>query len=147
MAFMTCIQVSGLRHRGVIDVTWYSFWLQLQSSTAVSVFSFTAFRSLFITERAKVRARKRNVWHPSPIRLLRGPTDDTWYGGNRILLQSFPSATLTGMRTFIRGGRSVSISDAETGVDHPGNVLLQHPGHITVTHGFSSEVQEVQRQS
>ena len=127
MAVMTCIQVSGLQDSGAIDVTWFWFWSQLQTSTAVSVFSFTAFRSLFITERAKARARKRNLWHPSPIRLLRGPTNDTWYGGNQILLQSFPSATLTGMRTFIRGGKSVSIFDSETGVDHPGNVLLQDP--------------------
>ena len=143
MAVMTCIQVSGLRDRGMIDVTWYLFWLQLQSATAVSVFSFTAFRSLFVTERAKARARKRNLWHPSPIRQLRRVTNDTWYGGNRILLQTFPSATLTGMRTFIRGGGGASTHDTETGVDHPGNVLLQHSGHITVTHGLSSEVEEI----
>ena len=147
MAVMTCIQVAGLRDRGTIDVTWYLFWLQLQTSAAVSVFSLIAFRSLFKTEKAKARARKRILWHTSPIRLLRGPTNDTWYGGNQILLQIFPSATLTGMRTFIRGGRSASLSDTETGVDHPGNVLLQHPGHITVTHGLSSEVQEAQHQS
>ena len=143
MAFMTCIQVSGLRDGGTIDVTWFLFWLQLQTSTAVSVFSFTAFRSLFITEKAKARARKRNLWHPSPIRQLRRVTNDTWYGGNRILLQSFPSATLTGMRTFIRGGRSVNTLDTESGIDHPGEVLLQGPGQITVRHVLSSEVQEI----
>ena len=143
MAVMTCIQISGLRDRGMIDGTWYLFWLQLQSSTAVSVFSFTAFRSLFVTERAKARARKRNLWHPSPIRQLRRVTNDTWYGGNRILLQSFPSATLTGMRTFVRGGKSVNTLDTESGIEHPGEALLQNPGQITVTHGLSSEVQEI----
>ena len=146
LAVITCFQVSGLRNGRTIDITWYSFWLQLQTSTAVSVFSFTAFRSLFTTEKSKLRARKKNLWHPSPIRMLRRMTNDTWYGGNQILSQSFPSATLTGMRTFIRGGRSVSIFDSETGVDHPGDVLLQDPGQITATHGLSSEVQEVQHQ-
>ena len=140
---MACVQGSGFRGGGTIDVTWYFFWVQLQTSTAVSVFSFTAFRSLFITEKSKSRARKRNLWLPSPMRLLRRTTNDTWYGGNQILLQSFPSATLTGMQTFIRGGRSVSTLDTEAGIDHPGDVLLQDPGQITVTHGFSSEVHEI----
>ena len=153
---MKVAQVSGPRERRLIGWKWYFrligwkwylFWEQLQTSTAVSVFSFTAFRSLLITERANARARKGNVWHPSPIRLLRRRTNDTGYGGNQILLQSFPSATLTGMRTFIRGGRSVRIFDTENGVDHPGNVLLQHPGQMTVTHGFSSEVRELQHQA
>ena len=143
LAVMTCILWSGFRDRVRNNLTWYLFWMQLQSSTAVSVFSFTAFRSLFITEKSKARARKKNAWHPSPIRRLRRRTNDTWYGGNYILLQSIPSATLSGMRTFIRGGRSVSMFDTEIGVDHPGDVVLQHPGHITVTHGFSSEVQEI----
>lgn len=128
IAIMACIQVLGIQTRGRLDVTWYVFWLQLQSSTAVSVFSFTAFRSLFIAENSKSRADKKKMWHPPPIRLLRRTIHDTWYGGNHILLQSFPSATLTGMRTFIRGGNSVNRHDTESGIHHSGDVLLQDPG-------------------
>ena len=131
---MICIQVSGLRDRGAIDVSWLLFWSQLQSSTAVSVFSSIAFRSLFMTEKSKSRAGKRKLSHPPPIRLLRRTIHDTWYGGNRILSQSFPSATLTGMRTFIRGGRSVSTHDTASGIELPWEIVLQDPGKITVTH-------------
>ena len=144
---MACILVSGLRDRGMIDGTWYLFWLQLQASTAVLVYSFTAFRALFVAEKAKARARKSNLCHSSPIRQLRKVTNDTWYGGNRILFQSFPSAKLTGMRTLIRGGKSINIIDTETGVDHPEDVVPQDPGHILVTHSLSSEVQELRHQS
>lgn len=133
----------GLNYHGTIDITWTTFGTQLQTTTAVMAFSFTAFRSLFTTEKLKFGARGIKARYSPPVRLLRRTRTNTWYGGNQRILQSFPSATLTGMRTIIRAGTNTRAStlDTETGIELHGGIPLQDLRQITVTHDLSCEVQ------
>lgn len=105
LVVLACLELSGLRYHDTFDVTWAYFTEQLQISAGVLVFSLTAFRSLFTTEKPKFVAREIKSWY-SPVRLLRGPTkEDIRYGRNQRILPSIPSATLTSVRAFIRRGR------------------------------------------
>lgn len=90
-----------------VDATWLIFWVFLEASIAIIVASVTAFRTLFARRGSdprgiKERPKVRNLY---PIRkcLLR-KTD--WEATDRDL-PKIPSATLTGINTFIyNSGRS-----------------------------------------
>ena len=143
LVVLACLELSGLRYHDSIDTTWAFIFGQLQNSAAVLVFSLTAFRSLFTTEKPKFIAREIRSWH-SPTRLLRGPTkEDIRYDGNQRILPSIPSDTLTSVRTFIRRDKTTETLDTEAGIEYPEDALLQDSGQITVTHDLSSEAQEV----
>lgn len=91
-----------------IDATWLICWIYLESSIAIIMASITAFRTLFarggsdphgIKERHKVRI-------PYPIRNRKLRKTD-WEATDREYLPKIPSATLTGINTFIYNqGRS-----------------------------------------
>ncbi len=147
LVVLACLELSGLRYQDTVDITWLAFTQQLQISAAVLVFSLTAFRSLFTTEKPKFIAREIKSWYSS-IRLLRGPTkEDIRYGRNQRILSSIPSATLTSVRAFIRRGRRTNTLDTEAGIEYPHDVLLQDLGQVTVSHDLISEAQEVSYQS
>lgn len=111
---MTSItRYAGYEHRiDSIDATWLICWVYLEASIAIIMASTAAFRTLFargdpdtrgIKERHKVR--KLYLFRK---RLLR-KTD--WQVTDREDLPKIPSATLTGMDTFIyNSGRSGDIT-------------------------------------
>ena len=123
LVVIACIQSSGMRYHGTLDDMWAYLWLQIQVSAAVSVSSLTAFRPLFTTERSKFKARNIKAWYCSPMRLLRETEKDPWYGGKERILPRIPSPTLSGMRTFIRGGArtTTTLDTTSAGVECSGN--------------------------
>ena len=83
---------------------WALFWLQSEASVAVCMVSMTAFQSVFVSGNRKARARERRPWYSSTVARLRLHRDAG--AKNRLqCLPTIPSATLTGMQTFIHGGR------------------------------------------
>ena len=143
LIIVSCLTVSGLRYHGIVDVPWSVLGLQLQTSGAVLVFSFISFRSLFTTENPKFKARDIKKWYSSPILSLRKTGNDALFSGDQRHLPRIPAATLTSLRTFIRGGRRISTIDTEIGLESHRSIPMQDLGQIMVTHRLSSEVQEV----
>ncbi|KAL9024900.1 MAG: hypothetical protein Q9196_006172 [Gyalolechia fulgens] len=107
MAIVAAIRVSGLKSRGTFDFVWLFLWQQIEACVAVAMISLTAFRSVFVASEAS-RARRQAVqkpWHSSVVEAVRRKKG--WpYKKERADLEmpTLPSATLTGMRTFIQGG-------------------------------------------
>lgn len=108
MVIVAAIRVSGLDFRGKFDTVWLFVWSQIESCVAVSMISLTAFRSAFVyseSSRARREGAKR-PWYSSSIEAIRRKraqrlSDEEATQG----LPTIPSATLSGMRTFIHGGR------------------------------------------
>ncbi|KAI9831875.1 MAG: hypothetical protein M1826_002907 [Phylliscum demangeonii] len=103
-----------------IDVTWKLFWQQMEASLAVLMVSLTALRSIFVSDgyhgggHARQRptppkmspvgsSRQQRYW-PSRKKYASSDGSDST-DGDAGPLPSIPSATITGLRTFIRGGR------------------------------------------
>ncbi|KAI9794619.1 MAG: hypothetical protein M1816_004506 [Peltula sp. TS41687] len=114
MVITAIVRVSALRTRVVIlglsmdaiDMTWKHFWQQAEASIAVATISFTAFRSFFVADASRYRRAppakpsysfRQRIWNRK-----RSTTSQTESGAGR--LPSIPSATITGLRTFISGG-------------------------------------------
>jgi hypothetical protein len=87
-----------------INVTWAIFWTHIEASVAIIMVSLTAFRTIFNQkkqERAQQeRMRRVNSWRlfASFRRKPRTDSDD-----EITALPQVPRATMTGLRTFIRG--------------------------------------------
>ncbi len=139
LVVLACLELSGLRYHDTMDITWLAFTQQLQISAGVLVFSLTAFRSLFTTEKPKFVAREIKSWYSTK--------EDIRHGRKQRILPSIPSATLTSVRAFIRRGRRANTLDTEAGIDYPDDVLPQDLGQVAVLHDLSSEAQEVSYQS
>lgn len=111
---------------------------------AVSMVSFTAFRSLFVSDKSNAIAKKPKPWYSSPIRMFGGTKKEPSADEDSNGLPSIPSATLTGMRTFIRGNDGFSKLNSEARTEYTESILLQdRVKQITVSQGLSTEVQEV----
>ncbi len=139
-----------------IDPTWKLFWQQTEASIAVLMVSFTAFRSFFVTDTSRyprervppaagpagspVGAAKQNQWYSSPRRVWGNrkrdnsdDTDTTLQGSDKNGFPSIPRATMTGIRTFIRGGGPRSgKGDLDTDTDTEKGVMVTQSTTITV---------------
>jgi len=82
---------------GTEDQTWNSFWVQLETSVSVIAVCPTAFRSLFLVNRPpKNNPERDNQGQRSAFERL-------WKRSKPTLQSIRFGATLTGMRTVIRG--------------------------------------------
>ena len=99
---------------GTEDQAWNSFWVQLEASVSIIAACPTAFRSLLLINRTpKDAPDKRSVFE----RLLKRTKPS---------LPSIPvGATLTGMRTVIRGDKDIELASQDDG-DY---ALLSAPSH------------------
>lgn len=111
------------RVNAVQDVPYESFLLQLEGSIAVLMASVSVFRSLFASESSRAARKKPNMrWTARGIpwrREKRSPGESVLETNG---LPSIPSATMTGLRTFIRGGpkpTSLRSEFDETPEDYP----------------------------
>lgn len=98
-----------------VDVQWNVFWLMIEASVAVTVVSLTTFRSLYgikTLQQEREKKKRFEPWLSSTYRRnmfrhkKRRRVDE--FGNLAISdenpsLPSIPGATLTGMRTMIRG--------------------------------------------
>lgn len=110
MIIVTLVRVAGMRQKssGTVDIIWFTFWQQQESSIAVLMASVSAFRSLFVPSPANPHIQRQQRFWPSEKgrRILRrrpGPDlCDTQVTNG---LPQIPSATLTGMAAVIGEGR------------------------------------------
>ena len=100
MCVVALIRVSGLQNGEFIDQTWVEFWQQMEACVAVMLVSVTAFRSFFVSSDSKQSPKKVAQINQQVSR--KRPFDWTSTADHR--LPKIPSATLTGLRTFVRGG-------------------------------------------
>lgn len=103
MIIVAMVRISGLRIGGTnIDIQWQIFWHDVEANIAVIMVSVTAVRSLLGLKAVKSREKKERVWYSHCRKLLFREEHENLDGGQ---LPSIPGATLTGIRTFIRGNR------------------------------------------
>lgn len=108
ITIIAAISVPGLNFHGTFDMIWLLIWQHIQACVAVIMISLTAFRSFYVSSQAS-RAHKKPVnkpWYSNTVGAIRRKKalhqkDEDYIPG----LPTIPSATLTGMRTFIQGGR------------------------------------------
>lgn len=117
MIIIGLIRSSTLPRAGVIqDVPYELFLLQMEACIAVLMASVSAFRSLFASEGSRAARRKPNVkW---------SFRDTPWKRGKRSRrsdsdletngLPSIPSATITGLRSFVHGGSKPTATSSES---------------------------------
>lgn len=118
----------------VQDVPYEIFLLQLEGSIAVLMASVSVFRSLFASESSRAARKKPNMrWTAREIpwrREKRSPHSESALETNG--LPYIPSATMTGLRTFIRGGpkpTDLRSEFDETPEDYPLAVQKLEPVH------------------
>ena len=97
MVIIACIRSLGIRQGSSTITIWHVFWLEVEACVAVCMVSITAFRSAFATEASNVKIRP---WYSSAVAKLRRRTQQD---RDLEFLPTIPSATLSGMRTIIRG--------------------------------------------
>ena len=68
MIILAIVRIGGLRFQNRIDLSWNHFWFHLESCTAITMLSGTAFRSLFVS--AVPKGNRAGPWVPSTGRLL-----------------------------------------------------------------------------
>jgi len=97
-----------------IDVTWAIFWCHIEASTALSMVSLTAFRTIF-NQRREERVRHERLRQPprswKVFASFRRRRVELFEDEDTALPQ-VPRATLTGLRTFIRGNNRTENSNA-----------------------------------
>lgn len=102
MAIVAIVRMAGIHlGGGEVDILWLWFWQQQECSIAVIMLSVTAFRSFFVAGSTPDRARIVSAYWKNKV-LRRKALDESGekgVGG----LPAIPSATLTGVRTIIRG--------------------------------------------
>ena len=103
MCITAAIRVSGMRYQRAFDNSWMFLWLQVEVCVAVTMISLTAFRPVFVAHASKPRAKNQaSPWLASTARNLRRHKK-LCSEGPELANLTIPSATLTGMRTAIRG--------------------------------------------
>lgn len=125
MTFTAAVRVSGLNDQGKFDLIWLYVWQHIEACVAVMMISLTAFRSVFIGSQSSGAQREpaNKPWYSSTVAAIRrkralDQTDEETTLG----LPTVPSATLTGMRTFIQGGRRTGIGIHTTNSTTTGEV-------------------------
>lgn len=119
MIIVAIIRIGGLHYHGAFDNTWIFLWQQVESCVAVAMVSLTAFRSVFVANASRRLGKKEvSPWLPYTPKVFRSHRK---HASDEQALDelTIPSATMTGMRTFIGGdrekpsrtGTEVSVSD------------------------------------
>ncbi len=130
MATIAIIRVSGFSigsasHTQVYDLTWQLYWQYMEGCTACIMVFVAAFRSLFIASSFRdVEKKKRGPSYSIRLRLLQriksSRSKNSWeaMSGDEDQLSAIPSATLSGVKTFIRrNNRSAGITTMVSALD------------------------------
>ena len=111
MIVIAIVRLSGLRTQGTtLDLVWKRFWQQVEACVAVLMVSLTACYAFFMADSSSSG--------DAEVRLWQYPQRSVWNQVRRVRdndgrLPTIPSATLTGMRTMIRGEQRFSIPRPE----------------------------------
>lgn len=153
MVILAIVRISGFRSAATtIDFTWDIFWQFAESCTAVTMVSFTAFRSLFVAHATHQSPKKTSYssWrYPRAEKRLQDA--EALDGGSQEMqnLPEIPRPALTGMRTSIRGERTTGKggflrSKGSDGEDEPWHLQQEGGGQgIRVHHSVSMDTEVV----
>ncbi len=128
MAVVAVTRVSGMKVGSNFDLAWIFLWTQIEACIAVSVVSFTAFRSVFISVGSRATNVKRTPGYSTSWKTIRRYQRANSQEADLPDLPSIPSVTLTGMRTCIRGGRRDTFDPTEDYDEHAEDMTLQRSG-------------------
>ena len=123
MIIITIVRISGEFFHDTIDIQWGTFWLQLESSTAIVTVSVTGFRALLRVRARKEREKseqrrwrlqsyRQRMLHKVLPRIQPEESTD---------LDTLPSnlgATLTGSCTSIKGTETNNANAVDISSDH-----------------------------
>ncbi|KAI9703713.1 MAG: hypothetical protein M1836_007483 [Candelina mexicana] len=106
MAITASVRVSGLKFHGAIDEVWFFFWQHIEACVAIAMISLTAFRSAFVASQSSRTRREvaKRAWYSSSVEAVKRNRAQRRRDEEAAQeLPNIPSATLTGIRTFIQG--------------------------------------------
>ena len=111
MIMIAIIRISAIRGHTSLDIVWGDFWNQTEACTALITVSFSAFRSFFVARESREREaqNRQRFWYMNKKDRLRSAWRQRQFRfGSEELdgLPDIPQPTLTGMRTFINGGKT-----------------------------------------
>ena len=131
MATIAVVRVSGFKigntlHAQVYDLTWQIYWQYMEGCVACIMASVAAFRSLFVANNSRdAEKNKRGPSYSMRQRLVerikRSRSKNSWeaMSGDEDKLPAIPSATLSGVRAFIRrNNRSAGMTTMVSALDH-----------------------------
>ena len=125
MIVMVIIRLSNV-HEADFQV-WANFWLQIEGCTAVLTVSLTAFRTVFVSEPSNAGKGKHSPAYSSRRILWLRRDQSTGEQNKTRAFATIPSATLTGMRTLIRGaGRESMLATGHTDETDNGTIQVIH---------------------
>lgn len=127
MIIITVIRASGIKYEEKLDLVWETYWNMIAGEVGLILTSITAFRTIFVA-RANDECRQTNgsSWTWGSLRRLVGrlfvkstgseslTAGERKFGSGRGLSGNFPRATMTGLRTFIKGHGQTGVKGAET---------------------------------
>ena len=99
MTAVASVRFSGTRTHAQ---SWEYFLLEIEACVAVWMASLCAFRSVFASDSRRVRFEKARPWYSSTVAKLRNRNKNPEGVHELRNLPSIPSATFSGMRTYIR---------------------------------------------
>lgn len=123
------IRVFGIRSGHDKDNhNWQIFWQLAEACIAVMMVCLSAFRSFYVAHESRLRGPRNRPWYMSRRKVL---PEDPWKKGLGIesydmkRFPHIPQATLTGMRTIIRGQNWPTESMMETEQSSKGSGLYR----------------------
>ena len=133
MVIICIVKLSGFQATtNTTDMTWDVFWHFMETCVAVIMVSSTAFRSLFVAHGSGVNSppnkpslRKRLLTLGNVVGKNRATGSDSKQTER---LPEIPHATLTGMRTFIRGepGDDCVVKREQSGNTDDQSISVKH---------------------
>jgi hypothetical protein len=134
MAIAALTRIGAYRIHGVLDITWEIFWMWTEACIASIMGSMVAFRTLLVQSGSRILGEKgKEPPYSMPERLLRKMNlskDSDWDDMDQHGLPQIPSATLTGVRNFVRrNNRSFATSTVMRSESGP---MYEGQGEISV---------------
>ena len=129
MILLAIVRIGGLRYHNKIDLSWNHFWWHLESCTAVTMLSATAFRSLFISPVPK--GNKASPWVPSTGRLL-GRHKCNVYNHQDLDDISVPSPTLSSGSRILDGTPATQFKDGTLALESEQSILKYQESSMQV---------------
>ena len=112
MVCIAFVRAAGFRIGKAEDITWDLYWIYMEACIACIMASVTAMRTVFSegsSRRSKPRYDPSNTMKERMMRKIRAKTPWVEVDGHE--LPNIPSATLTGMRTYIHGNDGKATTD------------------------------------
>ena len=102
MIAVASVRFSGTQAHLNTAQSWDYFWIETEACVAVWMVSLSAFRSVFASDERRARSKKVRPWYSSTVARLRNAHKFSEGADGLKDLPTVPSATLSGMRTYIR---------------------------------------------